>query len=725
MTLQYIPVILPLLLSAAISSGLGVYAWRHRHGRESVPAFAFLCFSAALWGLGDALGFSNAEPHWQYFWQLFRTPGVTGAPLAWLVFAAQYTGFGERLTRRTILLLSVVPLFSTLLTWTNQWHHLIWAGVRQSDWDGARVLLFDHGRVWHSLLFYTYAELLGGAVLIVGSLVRSPARYRGQGWALLVAVASPVIVSVPYALSPSPLDPTPIAMTMSGAAFAWAIFRHGFLDVIPAARHTIIENMSDAMVVLDQSHRLVDLNPAARRLLGRERTAAIGLPVAEVVPAWAQLLGADDAELREAEVALDGRDYELRISPVRNNDGAVTGRVVLLHDITEQKQTRETLHRNEETIRAILENIEDGYFEMDLAGIFTNMTDVTARLGGLASREEDIGGSIAAITDAESAERLRGIFARVRETGEAARDIEYAITARDGVRRWLEASATLMRDASGTPIGFRGIVRDSTERKRAAEALEEAKRIAEEASRAKGAFLATVSHELRTPLTSVVGFAKLIKKRLVEVMLPALAGADAKVERASRQVSENVDIIVMEGERLTTLINDVLDLAKIESGKVEWHMQPVAVGEIIQRAIAATTSLSGAKGLDVRTQIDDLPIVVGDPDRLIQVVINLLSNAIKFTATGSITCRAHRLDGAIQVRVTDTGTGIAPEDQPKVFEQFVQVGDTLTGKPTGTGLGLPICKQIIEHHGGRIWVESEIGKGSTFAFTLPIEARNG
>ncbi len=248
--------------------------------------------------------------------------------------------------------------------------------------------------------------------------------------------------------------------------------------------------------------------------------------------------------------------------------------------------------------------------------------------------------------------------------------------------------------------------------------LQEAKEVADEASRVKGAFLSTVSHELRTPLTSVLGFAKLIKKRLGDAVGPAVAPDDRKAQRALQQVNENAGIIVAEGERLTALINDVLDLAKIESGKVEWHMQPVAVGEIVQRAIAATNALSGAKGLVVHTEIDSsLSTVVGDPDRLIQVVINLLSNAIKFTDQGAITCGAHRVDGAIEVRVTDTGTGLAPEDQGKVFEQFVQVGDTLTGKPTGTGLGLPIC----EHHGGRIWVESAVGMGSTFAFTLPIE----
>ncbi len=600
MTFQFTPLIVPFLLSTFIAGALALYAWSRRRGRPVVVALALLGFAGALYALRDGLLWVSADLPSQYLWLRLGRPFVETTPLLWLVFAAHYAGVP--LSRRRLTLLCVAPVAASQLAWTNQFHHLIWSGVSAEDWHGTAALAVQRGPLWLPLLLYQWTQLLLGAVLIVAAVVRSPERYRNQVVPLLIAVTAPFVTGVVYMLSTSPLDLTGPALGISTAAFAWAIFRHGLLDVIPAARHAVIENMSDAVLVLDQSHRLVDLNPAARRLLTKSAASAIGQPIVELLPQSASSLSAAiaGAELREAEVALDGRDYELRISPVRNRDGAVNGRVLLLHDITERKRAEQELH--------------------------------------------------------------------------------------------------------------------------------EAKRSAEEANRAKSAFLNTVSHELRTPLTSVVGFAKLIKKRLTEVMLPALAGADAKVERASRQVSENVDIIVAEGERLTTLINDVLDLAKIESGKVEWHMQPVAVGEIITRAIAATTSLSGAKGLGVHTEIDELPTVVGDPDRLIQVVINLLSNAIKFTATGSITCRAHRVDGAIQVSVTDTGSGIALEDQPKIFEQFVQVGDTLTGKPTGTGLGLPICKQIIEHHGGRIWVESAIGRGSSFAFTLPIDstaARDG
>jgi signal transduction histidine kinase len=251
--------------------------------------------------------------------------------------------------------------------------------------------------------------------------------------------------------------------------------------------------------------------------------------------------------------------------------------------------------------------------------------------------------------------------------------------------------------------------------------LAQAKEAAEAATQAKSTFLSMVSHELRTPLTSVLGFAKIIQKRLDEVIFPVVTSDDRKVRRAVEQVGSNIDIIVSEGERLTALINDVLDLAKIEASKIEWDMQPVSVQEVIERSVAATAPLFETKPLELAVDVEEaLPAVIGDYDRLIQVVVNLMSNAVKFTDEGSVTCRARRAGGEIVISVIDTGIGIAPSDHEKVFKQFMQVGDTLTGKPKGTGLGLPICKNIIEHHGGYIWVESELGQGANFSFTLPI-----
>jgi signal transduction histidine kinase/DNA-binding response OmpR family regulator len=254
------------------------------------------------------------------------------------------------------------------------------------------------------------------------------------------------------------------------------------------------------------------------------------------------------------------------------------------------------------------------------------------------------------------------------------------------------------------------------------EETKQARAAAEEADAAKSAFLSTVSHELRTPLTSVLGFAKIIKKRLEDRIFPLLTTDDRKVRQTVEQIGENLGVVVSEGERLTKLIDDVLDLAKIEAGKLEWHMETVDMAGVIDRATAATSSLFQQKGLALVREVDAaLPPVAGDADRLLQVVINLISNAVKFTAAGSVTLRARLVDDGIEVSVIDTGLGISAADQPKVFEKFKQVGDTLTDKPKGTGLGLPICREIVEHHGGHIWVESEPGKGSTFSFVVPVK----
>ncbi|HRX93179.1 MAG TPA: response regulator, partial [Chitinophagaceae bacterium] len=255
---------------------------------------------------------------------------------------------------------------------------------------------------------------------------------------------------------------------------------------------------------------------------------------------------------------------------------------------------------------------------------------------------------------------------------------------------------------------------------------EAARKTAEKANDAKSAFLSTVSHELRTPLTSVLGFAKIIKKRLEDKIFPITDRSDPKTEKTITQITENLDVVVSEGERLTHLINDVLDLAKIEAGKMEWNMEPLSISEVAERAIAATSALFLNDKITLEKNIQaSIPEIAGDRDKLIQVIVNLISNAVKFTPEGKVGLSVKEVDKEIVVSITDTGIGIAPEDHAAVFEQFKQVGDTLTDKPKGTGLGLPICKEIIEHHGGRLWLDSELGKGSTFSFALPITKATG
>jgi len=240
----------------------------------------------------------------------------------------------------------------------------------------------------------------------------------------------------------------------------------------------------------------------------------------------------------------------------------------------------------------------------------------------------------------------------------------------------------------------------------------------------KTEFTSTVSHELRTPLTSILGFTRLIQKRFQGIVQPKFEAETKKEERALKKIDENLEVILSEGARLTNLINDVLDLSKMEAGRIDWSVQTHEMEKVIVQAIAASAGLFSAKP-KVSLEEDHrspMPTLEVDGDRLIQVLLNLLSNAVKFTDSGAIVLRTENTGTEFQVSVIDRGIGIADGDRAKVFEKYRQVGDQLTDRPQGTGLGLPISKEIVEYHGGRIWVDSVLGKGSTFSFTLPLNA---
>jgi signal transduction histidine kinase len=227
------------------------------------------------------------------------------------------------------------------------------------------------------------------------------------------------------------------------------------------------------------------------------------------------------------------------------------------------------------------------------------------------------------------------------------------------------------------------------------------------ASQHKSQFLANMSHELRTPLNAILGYTELI--------------LDSIYGEPSEKMREVLERLHANGKHLLGLINDVLDLSKIEAGQLTLDLSDYCVQDIVHTVATTVESLTAGKKLALTTDVaPNLPTGHGDGRRLAQVLLNLVGNAIKFTDKGEVAIMATALDGSFTVAVRDTGPGIASSDQGKIFEEFQQADNSATKRKGGTGLGLSIAKRIIEMHGGRIWVESEVGKGSTFAFTIPV-----
>jgi len=275
-----------------------------------------------------------------------------------------------------------------------------------------------------------------------------------------------------------------------------------------------------------------------------------------------------------------------------------------------------------------------------------------------------------------------------------------------------ENRATMEESKDKYDMLYQSVIRELDDQKRLLSeknrTLEHLYEALEAASRHKSEFLANMSHELRTPLNAIIGFS--------EVLLERMFG-----EVNAKQV-EYLEDILSSGRHLLSLINEILDLSKVEAGRMELEIAVFDLPQALESALTLVRERATRRGLTLDLSLDErLGTFVGDERKIRQVVLNLLSNAVKFTPEGGrVGVAATLANGAVQIAVTDTGIGIAPEDQEAIFEEFRQVGGDYSQKREGTGLGLTLAKKFVELHGGTIWVKSEVGRGSTFTFTLPV-----
>jgi PAS domain S-box-containing protein len=419
--------------------------------------------------------------------------------------------------------------------------------------------------------------------------------------------------------------------------------------------------------------------------------------------------------IAESQLQANGKQAWLDTNkiPLCDTKGNVIGILGTYEDITERREAEDML----EKYKILISNTSDLAYICDVEGNILYLNNAFEELSGH-KPEEFIGKPFAPLFDEENLKKAMDLYTKTLEGSKLKREITFKDT-----RKICEYNNNPLRDKQGRVIGVIGIGRNITERKRMEEELIKLNTRLQEQDNIKTEFVSTVSHEIRTPLALILGFASIVNKRFKNIVSPNVNVVGSKVKESLAKTQDGLDVIISEGKRLSNLIEDLLDIAKIESGNIEWYMEDLYLADVVEWAITVTNLIFKKSGLEmIKDFEDELPVVVADKQRLGQVMINLISNAIKFTNKGSITYRISKQDNDIVVSVIDTGIGIEEVNQKTIFEKFSQTENTKAGKPKGTGLGLSICKQIVAGHGGRIWVESELGKGSNFSFSLPYKS---
>ncbi|WP_424358373.1 histidine kinase N-terminal 7TM domain-containing protein [Methanocella sp. MCL-LM] len=679
---------------AAIVLGLtAAYVWRRRDAPGGFY-FSMLLIAGMAWALGITLEMAAVDVQLKIFFARLTYVGIVSIAPIWILFNLAYSHRSRYVSRKTGAVLWIVPVVVLALVFTNEWHHLIWTTITPVSGEPGAVLIYGHGPGVLLSIAYSYCTMLAGTLLLIRTLMRTSRQFYKQTITLVLGTLMPLIGSVVYFLwlgDDRGIDPTPLAIAATGLFFAWSMFRYQLFDLVPVAREILISSMIDGVIVIDDKDRIIDRNPAAQRLVDGD--VAIGQPVASVLARWPDLASySQKSGDGPAEVRLDRPEgqywLDVRVSPIRDNRGLVTGRLMVMRDITKRKKAEKALDETRYNFQTLFDTVDDLLLIVDEKGMILDVNKAVVRRLGY-TRKEVVGMVFLSLIPPENREftiaGIAEVLAGTRENGPR------VLLAKDGARIQVETRvAPVMwggrRAVFGISCDISELIRQQEELQRMNVTLnvevEERRRTEKQIQsslREKEVLLKEIHHRVKNNMQIISSLLNL-----------QLSGESSEeIVTAFRESQNRITTMALVHERLY----QSGDLSRIDfAGYVQ--------------SLVGNLRRSYPGSCNVNTQVDVEGISV-DIDRAIPcgLIINeLVSNSFKYAFRG-------RQEGTIRVSFTGSGNVCT-----------LTVSDDGTGMPPGMDirnpgtLGLQLVNTLVGQISGTVELDRAAGTRFTITF---------
>jgi len=714
---------LPIVLSAVILLILFFLLLRLRKARGALLfSFVVMCFFLYALGYGLVITSNSIDKALQYF--VIERIGAGLIPSFYLIFAVSFIEDFNLLRKSFIPLYFVIPFCAIIVLLTNQWHGLFYNNPTFVQGKYFATLLYDP-EIWYYILqFYILIGSLVVNGILITLFIKGSSIYRKQIGTIVFGSLSIIFLHTLFhpnmlGLFDLKINPTPYFSSIAGIIIFVGLKRYNLFRFAPIVRETLFEKMADAVIVLDKNRILVDFNHTASEYLSINSND-IGKPAEQVLAFW------NDFKCGDAEVS-NRNDYEyktsahdvatyfqINISPYFDKSNSFQGQIIMMRDITTQKEAEKVLESQTRLINTMLDNLPIGIFMVNAKTGKPLIANNRAK--------ELLGRDILPSANRENLSEVYEAYICGTNTryptiempiskgmlGESSHVDNMEVERPDGSRVQLEIFGCPVLDAQGNVFASLVGFMDISDRKETEQMIQSQNKELQNLNATKDKFFSIIAHDLKNPINAILGFSHLLKTEINELEKEEISDYSSVIYNSTLQTSK--------------LLENLLEWSRVQRGLLDFSPKEVSLQELVDESIEPLLASARNKEIEIKkSQLNGLS-VCADRHMISSVIRNLVSNAIKFTPkNGCIEINSEVSQHFIKLTVTDNGIGMEKGILDNLFKIDAKVNRQGTEGEASSGLGLLLCKEFVEKHKGKLWVESEAGNGSTFSFTLPKE----